>query len=93
MKAIEAAGYTPGSDFMIAMDPATTELYDVERGVYALKGEGRELTTEEMIDYWAALVERYPIISIEDGLAEEDWDGWGTISLSPIPSGWLRASS
>lgn len=76
VKAIETAGYKPGDDFMIAMDPATTECYDAERGVYVLKGEGRELTTDEMIDYWAALVEKYPIISIEDGLAEEDWDGW-----------------
>ena len=76
VKAIEAAGYKPGDDFMIAMDPATTECYDAERGVYVLAGEGRELTTDEMIDYWAQLVEKYPIISIEDGLAEEDWDGW-----------------
>ena len=76
VKAIEAAGYKPGDDFMIAMDPATTECYDAERGVYVLSGEDRELTTDEMIDYWAALVEKYPIISIEDGLAEEDWDGW-----------------
>ncbi len=76
VKAIEAAGYKPGKDFKIAMDPATTELYDAEKGVYELKGEGRTLTTDEMIDYWAALVEKYPIISIEDGLAEEDWDGW-----------------
>ena len=76
VKAIEAAGYKPGGDFKIAMDPATTECYDAERGVYVLSGEGRELTTDEMIDYWAELVEKYPIISIEDGLAEEDWDGW-----------------
>ncbi|MBM6776481.1 phosphopyruvate hydratase [Collinsella tanakaei] len=76
VKAIEAAGYKPGDDFMIAMDPATTECYDAERGVYVLAGEGRELTTDEMIDYWVQLVEKYPIISIEDGLAEEDWDGW-----------------
>ena len=76
VKAIEAAGYKPGDDFKIAMDPATTECYDAERSVYVLSGEGRELTTDEMIDYWAELVEKYPIISIEDGLAEEDWDGW-----------------
>ncbi len=76
VRAIEAAGYTPGEDFMIAMDPATTELYNAESGTYELKGEGRTLTTDEMIEYWAALVEKYPIISIEDGLAEEDWDGW-----------------
>ena len=75
-RAVEAAGYKPGVDFMYAMDPATTELYDAARGVYVLAGEGRELTTDEMIDYWEALVEKYPIISIEDGLAEEDWDGW-----------------
>ena len=76
MEAIEAAGYKPGTDFMLAMDPATTELYDAEKGTYNLEGEGRVLTSEEMVDYWAALVEKYPIISIEDGLAEDDWDGW-----------------
>lgn len=76
MEAIEAAGYKPGTDFMLAMDPATTELYDAEKGVYNLEGEGRVLTSEEMVDYWAALVEKYPIVSIEDGLAEDDWDGW-----------------
>ena len=76
MKAIEAAGYKPGTDFMLAMDPATTELYDAEKGTYNLEGEGRVLTSDEMVEYWAALVEKYPIISIEDGLAEDDWDGW-----------------
>lgn len=76
MEAIEAAGYKPGEDFMLAMDPATTELYDAEKGTYNLEGEGRVLTSEEMVDYWAALVDKYPIISIEDGLAEDDWDGW-----------------
>ena len=75
-KAIEKAGYKPGEDFKFAMDPASTEFYDADRGVYVLKGEGRELTTDEMIDYWDALTQKYPIISIEDGLAEEDWDGW-----------------
>lgn len=76
MEAIEAAGYKPGTDFMLAMDPATTELYDAEKGAYNLEGEGRVLTSDEMVEYWAALVEKYPIISIEDGLAEDDWDGW-----------------
>ena len=76
MEAIEAAGYKPGTDFMLAMDPATTELYDTETGTYNLEGEGRVLTSDEMVEYWAALVETYPIISIEDGLAEDDWDGW-----------------
>lgn len=75
-RAVEAAGFTPGRDFMFAMDPATSELYDKERGVYVLKGEGRELTSDEMIDYWEKLIDTYPIISIEDGLDEEDWDGW-----------------
>ena len=76
MEAVRAAGFEPGRDFVFAMDPATSELYDREAGVYELKGEGRTLTSDEMVDYWAELVERYPIVSIEDGLAEEDWDGW-----------------
>ena len=76
MEAVEAAGFKPGEDFVFAMDPATSELFDRETGLYELKGEGRALTSEEMVDYWAELVDRYPIISIEDGLAEEDWEGW-----------------
>ena len=75
-QACEMAGYKPGEDIMFAMDPATTELYDPEKKMYVLAGEGRELTSEEMVDYWEALVNKYPIISIEDGMAEEDWDGW-----------------
>ena len=66
----------PGKDIMFAMDPASTEFYNVETGKYELKGEGRELTSAEMVDYWEALVNEFPIISIEDGMAEEDWDGW-----------------
>ena len=61
---------------MFAMDPASTEYYDAERGMYCLKGEGVEYTSEQMVDYWEKLVDKYPIISIEDGMAEEDWDGW-----------------
>ena len=76
VKACEAAGYKPGEDFMFAMDPASTEFYDADKQKYVLAGEGRELSSDEMVDYWAALVEKYPIISIEDGMAEEDWDGW-----------------
>ena len=76
VKACEAAGYKPGEDIMFAMDPASTEFYNAETGKYVLAGEGRELTSDEMVDYWAALVEEFPIISIEDGMAEEDWDGW-----------------
>ncbi len=80
VEACEKAGYKPGEDIMFAMDPASTEFYDVERGVYVLAGEDRELTSDEMVEYWAALVEKYPIISIEDGMAEEDWDGWKALT-------------
>ncbi len=76
IEAIEKAGYTPGKDIVLALDVAATELYDQEKKVYRLAGEGRELTSDEMIDYYVGLVEKYPIVSIEDGLAEEDWDGW-----------------
>ena len=74
MEAIAAAGYTPGEQIALALDPATTELY--RDGAYHLEGEGRTLDAAGMIEYWADLCERYPIISIEDGMAEEDWDGW-----------------
>ena len=74
VEAVEKAGYKPGSDFYIALDPASSEIY--EDGKYNLAGEGRVLTPEEMADYYAQLVEKYPIISIEDGMAEEDWEGW-----------------
>lgn len=80
MKACEQAGYQPGSDIMFAMDPASTEFYNPETGKYVLAGEGRELTSAEMVDYWEALVNKYPIISIEDGMAEEDWDGWKVLT-------------
>ncbi len=76
VKACEAAGYKPGTDIMFAMDPASTEFYNAETGKYVLAGEGRELSSDEMVDYWEALVNEFPIISIEDGMAEEDWDGW-----------------
>jgi enolase len=71
---IEAAGYRPGEDLVIALDPATSELY--EEGAYGLAHEGRTLASEELADYWADLAARYPIVSIEDGMDEEDWDGW-----------------
>ena len=74
IKAIEAAGYKPGKDIYIALDPASTEFF--EKGKYNLKGEGKVLTPDEMVDYYAGLVDKYPIISIEDGMAEEDWNGW-----------------
>jgi enolase len=75
-EAVVKAGYELGEQIMFALDPASTELYDAERGVYVLAGEGRELTSEQMVEFWADLAGRYPIVSIEDGMAEEDWDGW-----------------
>ncbi len=74
MEAIEAAGYEPGAEVALALDPATTELY--RDGAYHLEGEGRTLDAAGMVEFWVDLVDRYPIISIEDGMAEEDWDGW-----------------
>jgi enolase len=76
VEAIKAAGYVPGEQIRIALDPASTEFYDAERGVYMLAGEGRELTSEQMVDFWEDLAARYPIISLEDGMSEDDWDGW-----------------
>ena len=76
VEAIKAAGYTPGEDVSIAIDAAASEMYDDEKGKYILKGEGLEMTSAEFIEYYADLVERYPIVSIEDGLDEEDWAGW-----------------
>ncbi len=73
MEAIGNAGYTPGSQIMLAMDPAMTELY--ADGVYTLTRDGKQYSTDEMVDYWVQLVDRYPIISLEDGLAEDDWQG------------------
>ena len=76
--AIEAAGYRPGDEIAIALDPASSEFY--VDGAYRLAGEGRTLSAEEMVDYWAALVDRYPIVSLEDGMAENDWDGWAALT-------------
>jgi enolase len=75
---IEAAGYQPGTDVAIALDPATSELY--RDGAYVLEHEGRTLSAAELADYWATLAARYPIVSLEDGMAEEDWDGWKTLT-------------
>jgi enolase len=74
MEAIQKAGYRPGEQIMLAMDPAVTELY--ENGVYKLARENRSLSGEELVDYWVQLVDKYPIISLEDALAEDDWDNW-----------------
>jgi enolase len=74
LEGVEAAGYEPGSDVFIALDPATSEIY--EDGSYVLEHEGRTLSPQEMATYWADLASKYPILSIEDGMDEEDWDGW-----------------
>ena len=76
VKAIKNAGYNPGKDVRIAMDIASSEFYDKETKLYELKSEGKKLTSDEMIAFYEDLVSKYPIISIEDGLAEDDWDGW-----------------
>ncbi|MBE6065761.1 phosphopyruvate hydratase [Clostridium cochlearium] len=80
VEAIKKAGYKPGEEVFIALDPASSEFFNTETNKYELKGEGRELTPAEMVDYYANLVEKYPIISIEDGMAEEDWEGWKMIT-------------
>jgi enolase len=80
VEAIEAAGYAPGQDLAIALDPATSELWS--DGAYRLEGEGRTLSSDDMVGYWVDLCDRYPIVSIEDGMAEEDWDGWASLTAA-----------
>lgn len=77
LEAVERAGYKPGIDMVIALDPATTELY--AKGKYALAKEKRVLTSKQMVEHWASWVEKYPIRSIEDGLSEDDWEGWSAL--------------
>jgi enolase len=74
VSAIAAAGYRPGEDLAICLDPAASEFF--KEGRYELAGEGRSLTSEEMVDYWSLVTDRYPVLSLEDGMAEQDWDGW-----------------
>jgi enolase len=78
VEAISAAGFTPGTDIAIALDPAMSELY--KDGRYHLAGEGKVLTSDDLVSYWARLVTEYPIVSIEDGMAEDDWDGWASLT-------------
>ena len=78
IEAIERAGRRPGDEIAIALDPAMSELY--RDGKYNLAGEGKVLTSGELADWWTALVDKYPIVSIEDGMAEDDWDGWATLT-------------
>jgi len=76
LTAIEKAGYRPGEEIYIALDPASSELYDAKTGIYDLAIEGRKLNSDEMVDLWADWASRFPIISLEDGMAEDDWAGW-----------------
>jgi enolase len=78
LEAIERAGYAPGEQVAIALDPATTELY--RDGTYTLAREGRTLSSDEMVGFWAGWIDRYPIVSLEDGLAEDDWAGWAALT-------------
>jgi len=76
LEAIEKAGYKPGEDVAIALDPAASEFYEEETGLYNLRTEGKKLNSAEMVAFWKEWVDKYPIVSIEDGLAQDDWDGW-----------------
>jgi enolase len=78
VEGIEAAGYRPGEDIAIALDPATSEIFG--DGVYDLEHEGRKLSSAEMADYWADISSRYPVVSLEDGMDENDWDGWKALT-------------
>jgi len=81
LKAIEKAGYTPGDDILIALDPASSEFYNKETGLYEFRwSDGSKRDSDAMVEYWAQWVEKYPIISIEDGMAENDWKGWSTLT-------------
>ncbi|MGH8987454.1 MAG: phosphopyruvate hydratase [Acidimicrobiales bacterium] len=80
LEAIEAAGRVPGEEIAIALDPAATELW--KDGGYELAGEGRRLSSGELVEYWAGVVDRYPIVSLEDGMAEDDWDGWAALTAA-----------
>ncbi|MEL0039685.1 MAG: phosphopyruvate hydratase [Ilumatobacteraceae bacterium] len=78
VEAIEAAGFTPGTDIAIALDPAVSEIH--RDGAYHLEGEGKVLTAGELAEYWSRIVDTYPIVSIEDGMQEDDWDGWAMLT-------------
>jgi enolase len=83
LKAIEEAGYKPGKDIYIAMDAATTEFYDEKTGMYTFKkSDNRQMTSSEMVSYWKDWTSKYPILSIEDGLAEDDWKGWAELTTA-----------
>ncbi len=76
LKSIETAGYKPGEDIFIALDAASTEFYDAKKKQYVFESNGKKMSTDEMVEYWTNWINKYPIISIEDGMAEDDWEGW-----------------
>jgi enolase len=80
LKAIEKAGYKPGEDIFIALDPAASEFYNEDTGLYELKSNNTKLSSDDMVEYWATWAKKYPILSIEDGLAEDDWQGWAKLT-------------
>ena len=80
VEAIEQAGYIPGEDFMIAIDAASSEWYDEESGLYLLPKSGKQLTRHQLVSMWKRLAQKYPIISLEDGMAETDWEGWDMLT-------------
>ena len=81
LEAVEKSGYTPGDDILIALDPASSEFYNTEKKVYEFKwSDGSVRNADEMVEYWADWVEKYPIVSIEDGMYEDDWEGWKTLT-------------
>jgi enolase len=80
LSAIEKAGYRPGEDIFVALDPASSEFYEGSR--YVLAGEGRDLSSDEMVSFWTEWIDRYPVVSIEDGLAEDDWPAWTKLTLA-----------
>jgi enolase len=80
IEAIEAAGFTPGDDIAIALDPAVSEIY--RDGAYHLEGEGKILSSDELAAYWTRIVDTYPVVSIEDGMQEDDWDGWARLTAA-----------
>jgi enolase len=82
MQAIEKAGYKPGDDIMVALDCASTEFYDAKKKRYVLESTGDSLTSDEMVAMWQDWSKRYPIVSIEDGMAEDDWDGWKKLTTA-----------
>ena len=90
LKSIEEAGYKPGKDIYIAMDAATTEFYDEKTGMYTFKkSDNRQMSSSEMVSYWKEWTEKYPILSIEDGLAEDDWKGWAELTKAIGDKGQL----